>query len=736
MLQLNTLCGSYSRYTNGDACKNLVNKSIQALTTRSATQFIDAKGLNNVEMVGSNAVYLNGSDNLINLGEDNSFLNDFRIDLYLKIEALGEYPILINDINGKGWYIRTSASNGRLVIYSNNTGIYASVSSICNNTLNHIIISYIDSTSTLTTEIEGVENNDYTIAQPTFTSNPITKIGVDKVGSYNLKATVCDFDIYDNANGSDKPTFSLPFAEGDGTAVYDVANDTAYHILGATASLWTFKQDVFHYNLENGFNNRGLTSISHYMPVITDINGGSQVITYFNNYLKFVSDGGSVNSLSPKLTIYNYVLMNGSDCDFTFDYVVNSGTFHLRYYLNGVAYVPLSIYLTGSGTETINLKGKKDFTRLFFTINGTSACDIDISNIRIQENTKFIRGFCDYGTALKISKKEQYGVSNMFANIGKKMSAYAKLRHNNLASSPTGVNDSYIMRLTDENNLTIFYLIVESNTISNNIFEGVYGLGVRDTSLVSTGGHSTRLQTKIGDIEEVFIRIDNSVSDTTVFAIYVNGNSIGNFNFPRNIYSPILSKIIVGNTQGLDTTTDMDILQIKLWDDVISYADIDSIEPLIEYDFNNDLTDNKGFADLTPTENIEYIEMGSEFAVNGLEITNPAIENWHNGAETKLQQVNDTLRSYDTNYFWWDSAGNKKQVPFADLKNSADGKISINVVDSDKQRGMFFMFEDALTSAEIKKRDKCVTKGMENLIQFNNGEYAQFNNGEYIQFND
>jgi len=118
------------------------------------------------------------------------------------------------------------------------------------------------------------------------------------------------------------------------------------------------------------------------------------------------------------------------------------------------------------------------------------------------------------------------------------------------------------------------------------------------------------------------------------------------------------------------------------------------------------------------------------FDVLGNALQNPTV-NGHNGAETKLQQVND-LSAYDQDLIWFDGSGVRKQLAFADIQQETD-RTGCKVQTNSKTD--LYFFDHDLNTAERVKIDKCLAgdppTGTE-WITNDDGQILTDSNGIYL----
>ena len=243
---------------------SILNKSIQRLAAISATSWTDSVSGNDVSLVNSNCLSLNGTDNLINTsiyiqpktpivfdlqGKTHAaFLNDYRVPFYG-----GAYTSVLN-----GLYIRSSAGSGSIrVVYYDGSTSHQWFSSLAFSNSQEFAFHFdwnglIGGTMTMT--LNGVTETHIALSEMSAQSQSV------QLFAYRASAWLFDADIYEASLSLNNTTCYVPFSIGEGNKVYCVNLDVEYTVLGTTP-VWAQTNNKKHYNITKGFNIVGTAKI-------------------------------------------------------------------------------------------------------------------------------------------------------------------------------------------------------------------------------------------------------------------------------------------------------------------------------------------------------------------------------------------------------------------------------------------------------------------------------------------
>ena len=302
-------------------------------------------GGNDVNLVQSNAVSLNGFDNYIDLlGKGFSTgTGDWYIEWYGSNITAGNQKMIVDGYQGSnlGFYLGYY-QNKAYFLYGDDVN-FNKISSVIDSET-HLMRMGVDSINeVIYLDIDGVRKDSKDISAVTQMDFDLTQLFKLTVTN-NFYGREC-FSLKFVKDGIEQ--FYFPFAEGDGSIVYDVISDTAYTFLGTVNSSTRILQDIYHYNINNGFTLSGSTFLPASQtnigydvlgntltnPAIPNGYNGAETLyiqnadNVYNNYLALADTGNLMFDASGNPKNYDIKDINGNynESNNLFTVVVEAG---------------------------------------------------------------------------------------------------------------------------------------------------------------------------------------------------------------------------------------------------------------------------------------------------------------------------------------------------------------------------------------------------------------------------
>ena len=254
-------------------CKQIDALATASWDTRVDGVLVDSKGLVNIKAVESNGLYMNGTDNYINVGNDVPIIGDWKVSFYLKMDAenYSAYFISTRSVaksNGISIYHAPSTPGEIKIQFNTPLG-----SSLINTTgfdcadgnMNLVELSQVGTNVII--KKNGVEKyNDTISVYLTVDRGNDNLIGTTSALAAFGRFTIADVKLY--GDGSTTPDYWLPFTEtrgtgGTHTGVFEKISQSTLSLLGTVNSSNDVLQDVCHENINNGFT---LNANGQYVP--------------------------------------------------------------------------------------------------------------------------------------------------------------------------------------------------------------------------------------------------------------------------------------------------------------------------------------------------------------------------------------------------------------------------------------------------------------------------------------
>ena len=682
----------------------------------------------NVDFVNATELVCNGTDT----------------DVNTKRYLVGKKPI----------YIETALTTTTIV---NNEGIYdcdgnttKGISAFINANL--LVLQFRDNGSNVTNVITGhslIDNTDYLI-KFTGTGVATEDFTIEVNGVIETYQTPYDWDgnsseplhIAQKGVGKSNSKFKyfkftnngktsyIPFSNISNNA-YDTEQNLILPISG-TVGESTHDQDnqTIFINQNNGFNIRSEVmfnnpddfTLSNWVVTSGTIDNANTVTLnagarFGQSPPKLIPQAGTKYKVSAKVT-----LLSGNG---EFKFRLNGGT-------DGALHTATSTEILFE--DEIYGNGSSGITGIY---KATATGQLRITDFKIDNLEQYPASTANYNTAI-IDTDTQRVYSEPISNIGNKFSFYCEIMNHNYPQDVSGNADNEIFSLFDETETnSVAYLLVESNTTTNN--DGAYGFGVRANDLSNSGVHTSSSKMRVGKLDKILCTVDNSVSGTTVIKIYKDGEYIEGATVSKDLYLPTNQIAVLGAKFGgnQNANVNYDVNKIQVFDKVLLWNDIVNENPIIEYNFENNLNDSKGLADLVNGSTLSFNTL-TNLDIYGYSLSNPPCEIGSNDGSQKQYPLEADLIHADTDEIYFDKTTPElvvaRELDNVDLPLVSD-YTRWNAVENCKMQGL--IYDHNLTTEEDENITTCYAKKQTGTVaQFNNGNVIQFNDGNIMEFNN
>jgi hypothetical protein len=229
-------------------------------------------------LVQSNCATFNGISDFINLGDKIKASNSLVVGAWINLDAIGSIEYIaskgIGYVGFREWELRVDASGTvtfQLYDESELSGFEKTSTTVLSPTTWYHVVGIYNGID-MRVIINGVDEGTPNVTSPLIDNNGITtRIGSRSAGVAFFGGKIAGFfasldvatpsDILSIYNKGGKPNdilnldTYLPLAEGEALKAFDASgNGNHGDITGTASAIWANTQDVYHYNVTQGFN--------------------------------------------------------------------------------------------------------------------------------------------------------------------------------------------------------------------------------------------------------------------------------------------------------------------------------------------------------------------------------------------------------------------------------------------------------------------------------------------------